>query len=551
MPNPETTPPAQVSAALTLVERAEAFLAAGEIERALDILQQAAAGQDIERTWLVHARAHFAMGDYKQAFAGYRVAISLAVDPQPFLAPMGEAALLLGEHAMAEEVLGMAVKAGVGGEGAILDLAWSQARQTAFDRAQNTLRTALQADPARPRLWCALGEILQAQGRHADALTFLQEALRLDPASGTTRAALAEVLSSSEDHLDQAMTESARAMAEADGEDFPRVVAGHARRLLASGSVPEGFQALARGMEPGTAAEVEVKAAAQLWESEAPIRGRLLVIGEQDLSDEILFSQVLAAFDAANQRVIFTAHPEWRRLAERSFPHVVVAPQLWRVRFGRQQVTAQLDSPHVHAGALVGAWTTLRSLLAIHRVQPGDFVGDPYLKADPQRVAHWGAWLAGLGPGLKVGVRWLSNRPEIHAWRGTPPLSLLQEALRQPGIRVVSLQDGEASAEVDALETAGGVTIHQPLGLDSSDLDDLAALTRALDLVVGAPDAVTYMAAACGAQTWFLAPPRHWALLGQPSYPWFPSARVIPSAGSGDWRPAITALSEALAATTA
>lgn len=545
MANPDTTLSAQVSAAPTLVERAEAFLTAGEIERALELLQQAASDQDIERTWLVHARAHFAIGDYKQAFAGYRVAVSLAADPRPLLAPMGEAALLLGEHAMAEEVLGMAVKAGVGGEDAVLDLAWSQARQMAFDRAQDTLKTALQAAPLQPRLWCALGEMMQAQGRTADALTFLQEALRLDPASGTTRAALADVLCASEHPVDHAMAESARAVAEAGGEDTPRVVAGHARRLLASGAVQEGFQALALGLEPGTAAEVEVKAAARFWEPETPVRGHLLVIGEEDMADEILFSQVLTT--VADHGAILAVHPGWRRLAKRSFPHAVITSQLRRVRFGRRQVTAELDSPHVHAKALVGAWTTVRSLLVVHRARHGDFVREPYLRADPQRVAHWGAWLTGLGPGFKVGVRWLSKHSDIHTWRETPPLSWLQEALGQPGLQAVSLQEGDVSAEIAALEAAGGVTIHRPPGLDDSDLDDLAALTRALDLVVGAPDAVTYMAAACGVQTWFLAPPRHWALLGQTSYPWFPNARVIPSAGAGDWSPTMAALSEALA----
>jgi hypothetical protein len=45
-----------------------------------------------------------------------------------------------------------------------------------------------------------------------------------------------------------------------------------------------------------------------------------------------------------------------------------------------------------------------------------------------------------------------------------------------------------------------------------------------------------------------LAPPRHWALLGEDTYPWFPKARVIASPSFNDWAPAMTALYGTLAA---
>jgi hypothetical protein len=92
------------------------------------------------------------------------------------------------------------------------------------------------------------------------------------------------------------------------------------------------------------------------------------------------------------------------------------------------------------------------------------------------------------------------------------------------------------------------VVVGRPRGLDRSDLGDLGALCCALDLVVGAPDAVTHLAAACGAQTCFLVSPRHWALLGEETYPWFPKARVIASLSFDDWGPAMAALSGTLAA---
>jgi hypothetical protein len=328
--------------------------------------------------------------------------------------------------------------------------------------------------------------------------------------------------------------------------DRPRVVAGHGRRLLAAGAVEEGFETIARWLLPGPAAGVDVRIAAGPWRPGQPVEGRLLVVGEEELADEILFASVLPALAADVPDLILAIDPQWRRLAERSFPGVLVVPQLRRVRCGRRQLTAELDSPHVHADGLVGAWASLRSLLAAYR-PPQTASGAPYLQPDPRRIGQWKAWLLGLGSGPKVGVRWRAADADHRVWRQTPPLTVLRDALAQPGLCVVPLQEIDGAGDLAALEAAG-VVVRRPPGLNRSDLSDLAALCCALDLVVGAPDAVTHLAAACGAETCLLAPPRHWALLGEDTYPWFPKARVIASPSFNDWAPAMTALYGTLAA---
>ena len=67
-----------------------------------------------------------------------------------------------------------------------------------------------------------------------------------------------------------------------------------------------------------------------------------------------------------------------------------------------------------------------------------------------------------------------------------------------------------------------------PPGIDlKNDLDDLAALTCALDLVVGQANATTNIAAACGAPTWLISTPGAWPKLGTDRYPWYPQVRVF------------------------
>jgi ADP-heptose:LPS heptosyltransferase len=117
--------------------------------------------------------------------------------------------------------------------------------------------------------------------------------------------------------------------------------------------------------------------------------------------------------------------------------------------------------------------------------------------------------------------------------------------LAAPGAVFVSLQYGDASAEI-AEAARAGVQIHTPPGLDlKDDLEEVAALCAALDLVIGFANAVTQLAGAVGAPLWLLAPPATWTCLGTDRYPWWAQARVFPAPGF-DWDPAMAAVAQAL-----
>jgi hypothetical protein len=94
-----------------------------------------------------------------------------------------------------------------------------------------------------------------------------------------------------------------------------------------------------------------------------------------------------------------------------------------------------------------------------------------------------------------------------------------------------------------------GLEIWQPPGIDlKDDLDDVAALTCALDLVVAPPNATSNIAAACGASAWFITTPTGWPRLGQARYPWYPNTRVFITERFGDWGQVMAETAQALAA---
>ena len=69
----------------------------------------------------------------------------------------------------------------------------------------------------------------------------------------------------------------------------------------------------------------------------------------------------------------------------------------------------------------------------------------------------------------------------------------------------------------------------------ASDLDDVAALSCALDLVLGPANATSNIAAACGADVWLISTPGAWPKLGTDRYPWYPKMRVFTPPGSMQW----------------
>lgn len=533
--------------ALALADKAEALLHAGRVDDAVQVAQEAAVlGIGLERTWRVLAEAFEIRGDLESASAAYSQAAGLATDRSDLNGRMGRLALSIGEYASAERLLKAHLRDHGPTPDAIADLARAQSLQLAFDRAHELLKAALEADPGQARLWVALGDLLRFEGRDAQSVVFFDEAARLDPASASALSGRADALLLGAGDVDGAMAAGEAAVDAATPEELPATTAAHARRLLAAGRLAEGWEALAKGAQTGTAATLDIRVAAPRWTPKTPPDGPLLLIGEENLADDILLAQVVPGLIAEGRSLVLAVAPSGLALARRSFPQVSVVPLLARPRGARRQLAADLDTPHIHEGRLLAAWRSLREVAAERRAQIGTFAPTgPWLTPDPDRIRHWRDWLAGLGPGPKLGVRWRQPFLDVVRPCEIPTLRDLQGPLSVPGLHLVSLQGAEVMGELDWIREALGLTVHAPPDLNHDDLDDLAALACALDVVVGPPGAATYVAAACGAQAWFLSPPWHWALLGEEAYPWFPSAKII-FGDVADWTVAMEELGQAL-----
>jgi tetratricopeptide (TPR) repeat protein len=498
---------------------------------------------------LADARALESRGDVQGALDAYHQAFERSGQDAALALDIGRLALRMGQAPAAELLLRIHLDGHPGSADGRLHLAQALREQRRFTEAAAALAPALEAHPHEPALWTALGVILAQEGRPDEAMTFFGEALRLQPGDGGALYHRANLMSDLGEHL-LAIADYEAALKGLPEADRDRVRVPLAFSRLGYGNLVRGWQDYAARLSPRSGKPVRFYFPGEPWSFDpdgppADLAGkRLLLVAEQGLGDEVMFANavpdVIRALGAGG-RLTLAVEPRLVSLFVRSFPTATVIPHRTRTEAGVTTRTADLPEP-------VDGWATLGAPLRRYRRWSADFpLETGYLKPDPDRVAHWRAVLAAR-PGRKVGLLWKSLKLEGERAAQFAPFEAWKGILQAPGVSFVNLQYGDCAAELAQAREALGVDILQPPGIDlKQDLDDVAALCCALDLVVGFSNATFNLAGACGAPLWLIAGTGAWTMLGTDRYPWYPQTRVFTARRDG-WPPALDEAAEAIAA---
>ena len=404
-----------------------------------------------------------------------------------------------------------------------------------FDTAVDVLRAALMAHPGEARLWANLGVTLTQDGRATEALAFFDEAVRLDPGlasalynRGNARFDLGELSAA---HGDYALA----AQAARDPAEAAVIAFAQATLALAQGDLAAGWAGYEARFDPAWPRAVAFEAPGRRWQAADDLSGKhLLVMAEQGLGDELMFANVLPDLADAlgpGGSLSLAVEPRLASLFARSFPTADVSAHAT----GRQGAQRLRSAPNVAAPESIELWAPMGSLPARFRPNLAAFPSTHgYLRPDPQRVAHWRAWL-GSGPPA-VGITWRSGKLAGDRRRQYPPQDLWTPLLRTPGLRFVNLQYGDCADELAAFRQHSGAGILEPPNLDLyDDMEGLAALTVALDLTLAVSNATAALAGACGAPLAVIGAPANWTRLGTDRLPWHPQAIVLAAPSFDDW----------------
>jgi tetratricopeptide (TPR) repeat protein len=419
------------------------------------------------------------------------------------------------------------------------------------DVAIETLRAALYRMPNEAILWNALATVLAEEGRADESLVFYEEAARLEP--GFARAY--HNLGYAYQHLselDKALVSYDKAL-ELVVDPAERIETRHSRSicLIGLGKLDEGFREYEIRNHERFRSYFHHIVDAPKWQGEDVRSKKLLLVAEQGLGDEIMFSNILPDAQAAvgdTGRLQICVDPRMVTLYQRSFPLAEVGTYDDRTLIDDNGNKALRLIPFASGKNKPDLWAPMGSALQYYRKSVVDFPHKPFLVPDPARMVEYKEKMAAL-PGKKVGICWRSMLMSGKRAKYFSPIDAWGKILQTPGITFVNLQYGDSAPDIARAKEKFGVQIHSVEGLDlKDDIDGTAALALGLDLVLSAPTAAAHTASSVGAKVWYLAVGLGWPQLGTAEYPWYPDTRVFWPTKFGDWDAVMPHFSSELAA---
>lgn len=501
--------------------------------------------------WYCLAIAREKAGDFKTSLQCYESALQLAPEHDEIASNLGRLAYRMGLKSIAEQLFaGYLAKHPLAVE-ASNNLACCQRDQHHYAEALATLTPVIEANPQNPLLWNTLGTILTDQGDFESAVPFFDEALRLD--GGFVKARYNRSTAKLQMGDPDAALVDCEAALQGHMAEHERAMMNLARStmLIARGELEKGWEAYEARLSHHYPDATHFLIDRPRWTPDSELKGKtLLLIGEQGLGDEVLFANIVPeAVEALGPegKLVLAVEPRLVPLFQRAYPQAEVGPHAtYDVDARTVRVT-----PFVGDMARIDLWAPIATLLRAFRPTVESYPDRPaYLAADPERVAHWKRVLAGEAfRGPTVGILWKSLKLDGARLRYFSPFDAWRPVLTTPGVTFVNLQYGDSDAEVAEARERLGVQLWRPPGIDlKADLDDVAALSCALDLMLGPANATSNIAAACGAPVWLISTPGAWPKLGTERYPWYPRMRVFTAPGSGQWDVVMEAVATALKA---
>jgi len=471
-------------------------------------------------------------GRHAEAIAQFEQALALQPDDPKVLFALGNTANLLGLTGVAEQFFRRVLALEPARLEAIVHLANLLRGTAQYDAAIALLEPALAREPESPELHLTLGSALRETGDFEQARRHYEAALAARPNYAPALANLADMVSDSGDRA-QARTLYDQAI-KAEPKNA-QIRLNRAVLHLLNGDLKEGWRDYAARTDvPGKVPVTEQRLAN--WTGGPLKRVRLLVRAEQGVGDQILFASLIpdlaARAKAEGGGLLLECEPRLAPLFARSFPEVTVRPSAIKTIGG----VPTADYGWLKAAGGANAAVLMGSLPRYLRGSPEAFPNPHrFLVPDAQEKARWRKVFEQDGKRI-IGISWRSgkvgggDRDLQYA-----PLQDWARFLKSTDATFVCAQYAVTAQEIAALEEMSGRKILVPEMLDQkNELDRTCAMLAALDVVISAPTAVSWLASGSGVPTLKLLYGPVWTAMGQNHEPFAPACETLSPARLGD-----------------
>lgn len=518
------------------------------------------------------AEAQFAAGfalaklrRMKEAEARYRRALFLRPDFSAAWLNLGALLREQGRDLAAEAALHRAVQLRPQLISAWLNLALLERERGRLTEAEEHLQRALHLDPANKEILIACAQLCAAQRDQAGAWAWLRKVQELDtrcPAAGKESSRETENEAHNLEgillHQEERFEEAIAAFQRAERLGHRAAASNRGNSLLELGRMDAALQAheAAVKLDPESAGSRYNLALTELrlgawkrgwadyetrwsfrevhrrprlfaqprWQGEPLAGRRILLHAEQGLGDTIQFCRYAALVAERGGVPVLAVQEPVERLIR----------SLAVVRAGAAQGIG-LDAALRGAGAAFDCECPLMSLPAVFGTTTETVPwSGAYLGAAAPEVAGKGRQFPELAARWRIGIAWAGNPRYRSDAQRSIRLALLLPLLRAVDADWISLQKGEAAAQI--AELPSGICLRDGSSGDR-DLAETAALVATLDLVITTDTCIAHLAGAMGKPVWILLPQlADWRWMETTERtPWYPAARLFRQQQRGDW----------------
>ncbi len=365
--------------------------------------------------------------------------------------------------------------------------------------------------------------VLKEKGLFNEAMEYFLKAIQLDPGSEDAYSNLGLVFKE-KGQIDEAIKYYQKALA--ISPDNAEIHFGVSLALLESGNFQEGWKEYERRWGTKDFIPYLRKFSNPVWDGSALTGKSIFIFTEQGVGDEIMFASCIPEIIEQSGLCILECDKRLVPLFARSFPKAEVMERI------EEGIQYPFDLQHADMKIAVGSLPKyFRTSLATFPQQKS------YLIPDTQKVEMWRRRYQELGDGLKIGLSWRGGSTPSVLRKRSIILEQCEGLFSIYGVHFINLQYGDCSGELRVVRERFNKIIYAWKDADPlRDLDNFAAQTAALDMVISVDNAAVHMAGALGVSVWTLlsfAPEWRW-MLNREDSPWYPTMRLFRQPSPGD-----------------
>jgi tetratricopeptide (TPR) repeat protein len=425
-------------------------------------------------------------GKFEEAIEAYNKALSLKPDNAVMYSNMGNALKDQGNLDKAIEAFNKSIVLKPDYAEAYSNMGNALQDQGKFEEAIEAYNKALSLKPDNAVMYSNMGNALKDQGNLDKAIEAFNKSIVLKPDYAAAYSNMGIILQDL-GKLEEAIQSYKKAIELK--QDFSEAHHNLSYTYLAFGILKEGFNEYEWRWKTPNFLSQQRNFSSPIWDGKTSLKDKTILLWcEQGIGDTMNWSSCLNLVTACAKHVILECQNKLVPLLSRSFPNV-------EVKAVDRSSDADRDDFDLHLpmGSLYKNF--------IHEIMENGMASS-YLVADPDRVKFWKDRLHSIGMGPYIGVCWKSSVKSVYRQRHYPPMSEWAPVFKAPNITFINLQYKDYEDDIAQVKDELGVTIHNLEDIDQyGDIDEVAALCGALDMVVSTKATPPMISAGVGTPT--------------------------------------------------